>query len=596
MGFLDFVSILLPIGSTLLGFATLTTYIRQKWTFLETLSCSFPIGMMLNSLTGLLLNSFLSTNFVHFSIQVVASFLIFGFLMRRQPIWRSKPDRISPLSVFGIIASILFYAYLSTLAIFPQKDQLIRTGENDMMLELSLINSFYRGVNRFSSWFTSFQIPLDYKIHTFTHVIPPFYSALLKTLCTTRLCILTPTIFLFASISIQIFCLTKRLSGSEFASLLSIPSLFLIGGFGYRSFSVNANRDSPVVDYIFNLGTGGILNWAHPLLHNFLTSRLSMTTLALSLVVYIALESDSIEIAGFAATSSLLVRPQTGVVLFLVFFLYRPTLTKRRFVWILFPALWLLISRPTIAFNWAAPLWRAGITENALVPWLSYGFHVYGFMFGCLIFALTRPLLPKLVLALVVFSMFSVVGFQPDHRFNFFAAQSIVTPLIVAISLAGLFGFLKKLKNPEIGGVMTAVGICLVVFSWAASACGLVQRISQKVTVWGEEQNEIAKWVCQNTKRNAVFWAPANRIWWNPAVARAGRVAFLGYQNTLQDFKLAEEADFALISEFAQQFEKRIGVDYFLLPKDHDWMPRIEKAESLEMVYGTDNYQIYAWK
>jgi len=317
-----FFGYLLSGSSSLMGYEVLYFFTKSRLSHLELISCAFPVGMCLTSAIGLFLNIIFFTSFLHCVVQIVIAAgisLAFMFVNRAQQVRR---DYVHLFSFLGVFGWILFYVYLSSKTIFPQKDKILRTGQNDMMLEISLINSFYRGVNKRRSFFTRFQIPLDHKIQTLVEVLPPFYSALLKHGgFTTRLAMLVPMILLFASISLEIFCLTRKLSGgSEFVGFLSVSTVFLVGGFGYRYYLKQQDRLNIGADFVFYLGSGGTVSWAHPLLHCFLTSRLALLCLSLNLSILLMLEYQFIHFTGLLCMTMFLVRYQSGFGVFFVFF------------------------------------------------------------------------------------------------------------------------------------------------------------------------------------------------------------------------------------------------------------------------------------
>jgi hypothetical protein len=589
------VASLLPISSVFIGFEFLHFFTKRKLSRLELLSCSFPVGMCLTSLSGLLLNMLLFTSFIHFVFQVLLAFATAVLLHRKNKPVKARHESTRVLSLIGVVAWVLFWAFLSHKTVFPYKDKILRTGENDMMLEISLINSFYRGVNKRSSFLTRFQVPLHSKIRTFTAVIPPFYSALMKCGgCTTRLSILVPTILLFASISLQIFCFTRKLCSSEFAGWLSIPTVFLVGGFGYRNFLSVGDRLNEHADFVFYLGSGGVFSWAHPLLHCFLTSRLAMLSLSLALGVFLLLEHECVFVPGLLCILAFCVRPQSGFGIFLLFFAwdFRKALVRfRTFGIVFFFLAWTL---PMFQFK-GSPLWLAGNSANAFWPFFSMLVNVYSFIFISLFLCLRKECFHKAAIAIALFIFLGYLQLQPEHRFNFFTTQAVVTPLIVSLSIAGLFKFANEWKSPEIKGGLIAVAFFWVVASWLSSLCGLWNKIDQTVAVWGEDQNAVAKWVGRNTKRTSVFWAPAQQIWWNPAVARAGRVSLVGYQNTLQDFVVPNEELSQMVSDFGRTLTGRISVDYFLLPANHEWIGKVENS-SLEVAFEVDMFTLLKWR
>jgi hypothetical protein len=129
-----------------------------------------------------------------------------------------------------------------------------------------------------------------------------------------------------------------------------------------------------------------------------------------------------------------------------------------------------------------------------------------------------------------------------------------------------------------------------------ASIAGIWNRIGQTLSVWSEEKNAMAKWITANTKRKSVFWAPVPQIWWNPAVVRAGRVAWIGYQSTLQDFVIDNSKEVEVIDAFLERLDERIPVDYFLMPRSHEVWKKFVNCSILEVVYEEEELKLFTWK
>ncbi|OHT04515.1 hypothetical protein TRFO_28029 [Tritrichomonas foetus] len=598
MAFLNYLSILLPIGSTFLGFEIVLFVGKRKFNGLELFSLSFPIGMLITSIAGLILNLILFCSFLHYLAQIFFTFFsaiaIQVLFNRRSQIF---PSTVSKTSLFTIFMFGSIFSILTFLSVFPTKDTILQTGENDMLLEISMIASFAKGVNKKSNLLSGFQINLHHNLTTYSEVIPFFYSSLLRAgRASVRTSILAPATFLTFSICSLIFCIVYRVTKNQYIACLSIPTVFLLSGPGYKSFVNNNDRKNGYTDYVFLMGSLGVSNWGHPMLHNFLTSRVNLMCLALSLCVYLLLEVDLFHVAGILSLLCFLVRPQSGFVLCLAFFIYKieNIVNRLKYYGLPFIISSFLFLRQ---FEKCAPLWLSDLSSNSLVPFLSFFVNIYGYSMICLLFTFRKATFMRALNGIFLFYFLAYFKLQNDHRFNFFTTQAVVTPLIVIGVCTGMSVFHNLWKNDQLQGISLCLTLFVFVMLNLSASLGIYNRILQRNQVFGEEENDIAKWIVKNTNRKSIFAAPSN-LNWNPAITRAGRVGFIGNSQALQDYFINATSDTEKLQTFINRADHKIsGVDYFIfMSSANDWKYSLTKSPLLRIAYNNGKFTVMEWK
>lgn len=603
---------LLFIGASgWLGFEVIFFLTQGRLHLLEIFSISFPIGMVIVSISSSFLNLFLFCTGVHFTAQLILSVIISIILNKFNRKYKSDYSNFPKLSLFGVIMWSIIFSSLATF-IFPTSDKIIRSGENDMLLEISMISSFTKGVNKKSNMLSGFQINILKGLTTRTEILPFLYCSLIKSIgCSLRLSIILPTIFLFISICFLSFSYIYRITHDHLIAFFAPPVMLLIAGLGFTHFINNNDRGNSAADFVFFYGSG-VVNWGHPLVHNLLTSRINLLSLSLSLTVYLFLEADFYHLAGIVSIISFFVRPQSGFILFIAFFLYNIDISglkcsknhhlksnntiynRLKFYSIPFLILsFLFLKKFSIEFK--NPLWKSDISKDSFLPFLAFPFHAYGFGFLSLIFTfLQSP--HRAILPIGLFYFLSIVSLQNDHRFNFFTTQTVVTPLIVAAICSGFSTLISLCSNPQLKGIVITSISFLFILMCLSSLCGIYNQINQSIKIFGENENDAAKWIDKNTKRKSVFAMP-QKLNWNPAFARAGRVGYIGNIQALQDYIVNNSHYFTTLAKFVDNPDHKIDVDYFIMKKEKDnWNKNLLNSKILNIVFNNSMFVIMSWK
>lgn len=589
----EILALILPITSTIIGFELANYCSGNKLTKFEIFSISFPLGMLVQSLVSSFINIFFFCSIVHYGIIILLSLAVSFFLKKLNSNKKSSISHpISGSSIKGIIFCSLLICLLSYYTIFPSKDHIILTGQNDLILEISMISSFAQGVNKHSNFLSGFQINLMKNLRTRTGILTFLYSSLIKTTgCHLSTSILIPTYCLFISINCLSFSYIYRKCKNQFISFFAFPTIILIGGFGYKYYVSNDVRSRPSVDFIFYCGPY-TTNWGHPLLHNFLTSRINLLCLSLSLIVFLLSEADLNDYAVILSLLTFLVRPQSGFILSMICFILsssKPIFIYKIKYYLVSYVILSILFLPSFKLEFSNPLWSTDNSKTSFFPFLSFPINAYGVGFVILIFSISK--FPhQAFVSLFSFYFLACISLQQDHRFNFFTTQSVVTPLIVSTICAFISYLISCFSVPQIRGSLYGLAIFLFVVMWLSSLCGLYHRFRQQFRPFGENENLVAKWIHAHSNKNAVFASPL-KLQWNPAVTRAGRVGFIAPPNQLQDYipyefdNLSRKLDAFIKGEVSE-----LPVDYFIFQdSDRDWKSLLKRS-SLELVYQNSKF------
>ena len=84
---------------------------------------------------------------------------------------------------------------------------------------------------------------------------------------------------------------------------------------------------------------------------------------------------------------------------------------------------------------------------------------------------------------------------------------------------------------------------------------------------------------------------------WNPAFARAGRVGYIGNIQALQDYIINNSYYFTTLAKFVDNPDHKIDVDYFIMKKEKDnWNKNLLNSKILNIVFNNSMFVIMSWK
>jgi hypothetical protein len=556
----------LPIFSSIVGHDLLTRFGNLSLSPLESLAGGIPIGMTVITATAFLVNSVFPCSLFQVLFHCMLCGGIHWFLSKR-PI-ASRIDVLMP----GIPACIflssffLFLSYIAFVAFLESPGKLTVVGEHDLFAEFAYIASFLKGVNSRRSAFTGLILPVAAGVRARSEFLPPFYAALLQSCgLSTQFAVFLQTIMLnFAIVCLQ-YSLTYRFSKSEFASCLSVPVLFLLGGFGFLNYLSTRTRLDPMVDCVCFLGLGRYNPWGHHLFHCFLTSRASLLATALAILSFCSVDGDSSFFAGLVGIAIIVIRTQTGFAFFLCYFLFKLRGFFRRLLFIL-PA-FLLFRITHLSPSFSAPVWVHPTYANAMIPPIAFIFATFGLLLpALLLIAITPSLIPRVIAPTATFGLLAFVSLQHDFRMNFTSLLPTTVPLFVAVGFAALVAFRDRWQSDDIRGLVNCGIVFATIFMCLSSLTGLWHRSDQKFTVWDSNAVDLGKWVQKNTPKAAVF-VSTNPPKWNPAVVIAGRCAYYPFVATLQTGEYDSFLRARAFSAFLYQNATLTDVDYYVIEK-----------------------------
>lgn len=580
-------SFFLPISSAFLGFEIILAFTRLKFRFIELIGAAFPVGMAISSFFSLCINPIIHCNLFLFYIIVFSSFLIsiILFIFNLKLHIKIQLPKL-PTLVWLLICELCLF-YLSYSAYISEKGKMIQCGENDLFLEISYISSFSHGINNNRGFLNHVMLPFVSGSFAKSEFLPSIYLSLLNVAgMSTQCSLFVSTSLLLFSISLLQFSFTYRLCQNEYASSLSIPVVFLSGGFGFFHFLKTSDRINPSVDYVFFLGGNKVNAWGHPMLHCILTSRAVELSMSLSILCFILLESDCTILSIIISYLVLLIRPQTAISLSFISIFYKfklkQILTKSIF---LMPIFFLLPSFGMTVKKEEALYWTDS-HRNTMFPFISYPISIFGVLFVSLLFSIFE-FKEKLVTSLTTFYLLLIFSFQPNLRFNFFTILSTVVPVFISISFSGMINFAKRWKsNPDIQGTFYSLIFFSMVFMCLSSFTGIYARYNQKFNCWDSNDIDLANWIINNTKPSDVFLGESFRFW-NPATSIAGRVMYLGSLHWMQctPFNIENRED--IFQHFLNEGVPVNDVNYYVIQKNGNW---IQKAKG---VIGTKYMPVY---
>lgn len=567
-------SSILPISSIFIGYQITLFFTRFRLNSFELIGASFPVGVTLSSLFSLIFNPFLKCSQLHFYVITLMSFIlaIIFFLLNRRLHHQFKLPKVATLLWILVCSSGFIYViYQSYIA---EKGKMLLSGKNDLFLEISYISSFIHGINNDKGFITQIYLPCVSGNIGKSEYLPTIYLALLSINgLSIEYSIFIVTVLLFISIEILQFSFTLRLCNSEYAAALSIPVVFLSGGFGFLHFLNSHDRHNPSVDYIFMLSNNKYNSWGHPLLHCILTSRCVQLTMALSILSFILFECRSDVFAIFLMFSVLIIRPQTGFALFLCSILFKFKLTRIVVYAILTVIVYVLLPIFGVNPKMETAIYWNDMYRNTLFPFISFPLSVLGVLFVTSLLSFFE-FKSELISALFTFYVLSFVRLQLNIRFNFFALLSTVVPVFIAISFAFISRIAQRIKNAEVQGSLFAFMFFGMIFMCLSSIAGIYAKFDQKFVTWDNDDQEIANWIIQNTTITDVFCGSV-LDGWNPAIVLAGRQLYFGTIHWMQSvyFELGDKE--SNYNYFEKEAVPIRGVDYYIYPNNGRWAKKV---------------------
>ena len=585
----------LLIVTIFFGFSLSKFIFKKHCNVIELIGLSFPIGMISVSFFSVLINSFIGFNSVNVIITVVLfSFLsiIFIYLNKNIKLQIKFPKLYVCILLLIYIGILSFFSFISYAKV---NGKIVRTGENDCLLEFAFISSFVDGVNNKRGLLNGIKLPLFSENYAKSEYLPSIYEGLLN-VCgiDKQISVFICTLLLLASIVLLHFVFALNISKNEYAAILSVPVLFLLGGFGFLDYQNASVRQNPIVDYVFFIDYDKINHWGHPFIHCILTSRVEQITIIISLITMNCLHFKQILISAIMVFICAIIRPQTAVALSLIYVFYSFDKILRKIIFIIPTLLYLFLinMKPWIK----KPSWSYDIYMQSLIPPLKYPFMIFGLLFPSLIFALSKVYRYKTILSVILFYAFNFISLQWDPRYNFFTLDATIIPLMITLSLAGMVSFANYWKAPDLRGMFKAFILFIVILMCFSSSMGIYNNINQTYCIWNSIEYNTAKWISNNTDKESIFASPIFSNW-NPAVVLSGRQLYNCIKVALHSTIYNELDHNEMINNFLTYSNLNINVDYFLVQKNDNWDKSLKSkpVNIVEQIYQNEKYIIYRY-
>jgi len=532
-------------------------FLGEKYDLIQHVFIGIPLGIGISTLVFYYTSLLLGFNTFHLIIQeIVLGFISYSFLIHR---FVKKKVRISKMTLettFFIVVSIFISAYMSKIAYYPKEKYIQISFKGDFHEELSLMNSFFCGVNSGMTNLFKIRHPYCYKCISRTRWLTAAYSAMMRCgFANINLSICFPSFLYLLSFC---FCFQKLasqvLKNFVLSSLTLVLALFC-GGYGFYYWTQATTRHNMDLDFVFNFGSKQT-EWSHPIFHYLFAFRPSQMSLSIVTIIMLLLfnntnrfidKSDLIMIGAFLGLLPPLQHQVFfGAVIFVLtnLLLHFP-FTKRSewkdtfksislflisFVIVGGIPLILYIPRPTNDFLIEKELFYQNKKNSAYVfpmisTWtdaLGLSFLVYAF---CGWFISDSCFMKLYIASIVVFIFGNHYCFTHYNRHNIILFYPFCIILYAIILMKLLQNLSNMCSNEEIQGVLIGLGMIVFIISTGSAVLGFVRLKNQTIQVWDEEMLKAATWISQNTPKKALFAAAPND--YNIVSTFAGRVLYV---------------------------------------------------------------------
>jgi len=560
----------------------------------EVYGLCFVIATVSVSLISLVLSQLFGFSVLLFIILFIA-LLILSAELRNANLKYKRGGIInnkSEIIVFFLLILILYK--LIRLFLFSINGEIIKSVSSNMMMEFTLISSMKNGINNRRGMIFGIRNPLVEGIIMRSGVITSAFSTLMSIGgADTEGAICLTFAILFLSVFHLQYSLTYRYTNSKVLSYLSVPTLFLIGGFGFVNYINNNDRNNPSIDYIYDLGSSGMNNWGHPTLHCFLSSPTSLLCAALSISCFLFYEIGLYKHGGVFVIISCIVCSKFGFVQLVFYFYVNWKQSKYGLRNVLLPSIcFLLVSG--FRFSITKPIWDYGLSFQSIIPFIYHIASVFGvlivFIFvGCL----TKMNYNMIGFIFVVYYVFGYISFQNEIRYNFLVYFPALFPILIAIAMDGVQSIISKISLDELRGSIKVICGFLFVTMWLSSIAGIYQQYGNNVIMYEIDETEISEWITYNTPKNSFVYSPVS-ISWNPAAILSGRQLYTVHNSYLPEllYKLEWMNERYSVLNLSSQIVQK--ANYILVKIDGEWFNVIDNeiGKLFQLEFSNDKYML----
>ncbi|OHS96826.1 hypothetical protein TRFO_09712 [Tritrichomonas foetus] len=559
------------LGQIFLGFEFSFFAFAEKFDILTIFALGIPIGFSISSLFFYLISIFLRFNSLHLLIHTVGLFLsgyVFEFFRwkKKQRLFSKQvfSELLNKQTIFFLVVSILVPLFIVPKMYFPQPGFAHSAFTGDIPEEISLMNSFYHGCN--SGFMNIFKIrhPVCYKCHARSRWLTAFHSAMfLVGYSSERNALIVPSFFMIMTICILMLRFSNYFLKSPFLSFCSLLLFFCASGFGFTWWLEREPRLNPKIDFVFNFGPIQT-EWSHPLFHYIFALRPSQLSLCLVLSILLVLTTHSSknmlgqwEMIFLGICTGILPAVQHQVFIcaiiyllsyFLLTYPYHQ-LQSRQFSQIstfekakhyitflvtfgvvsFFPLIHYLPRANRTSMIIRDDFWQPLASRGMYFAPIQCWYYALGF-FPFFTLIVSWFIINKKLLRFYLPSIFVFI-FANYYRFDSYGRHNIIVFYPFWISIASIVfiytmrGLSRIPKSEEAQGVIIGLAGFLFLCNIWSTVLSYYRMRNLSTIVFTSEMVEMAKFICENTPKKAVFISSDDDF--DTVAVLAGKVSYI---------------------------------------------------------------------
>lgn len=500
-------------------------------------SISIPLGIGFSTLIFQITSSLLGFNFIHLIIHYfILTSMFITSLFKKRIINFDLVLRYERNNVYFSLFSAIISFYLIKNTYLYKKATFSETFNGDIHEEISIMNSFYRGIN--NRLFSSFSLkhPYCHKCKLRTRWLTAAHSAMLRlAFCNVNISFSVPSFYYMFSISFLTMKIAHLLTRNVFLCFCSLLVLLFNGGFGFRDYLYQPSMQNRDLDYVFNTGKY-TTEWSHPIYHYFFAFRSTQLAVDISIVMlYLYLKrkeirNDFLYLILIVLCISLLLPTQFPVfAASLLFFLYtemidlyylteynlhlRPKLySKSMFIFIassFFSLINLIPNDHTnklffvdiyykpvlekgkpfpMLYTWVTNLGLNFIIYITIPPFFLRSEHLYVYIFTLIQFYIGNNV------SFMIYNRNNIMFFYP----YFVVYMSIMVPYC-------MFKIVNMFDNADVKGSLIGIFIFVYIFCILSGIIGFSNQRKRTSDYWNKGEEKAAKWISRNTPTDSIF-------------------------------------------------------------------------------------------
>ena len=576
-----------------LGFELVSFVLGKRLSFWCKIWLAVPFGFSFCNWGFFLCSLILRMTLLHvFAHTGGCLFLAFLFSLRRgRSLFVARPSRVYVWTM--CLSAILIVSLLHT-SYLPSGNDVLSVGSENLVEEISLINSFLTGCNRGRLSPFVLAHPYGVDVSASTRWFAAYHSAsLMAGLASLRTAMMVPSFLLILSSLALIYHIAVNFSRSEIAAACSVFMFVFVGGFGFVYHWRADHQDSPEVDYVHVLDKGCIVEWGSTLLDYLVPMRWGQWSLSLILGGVLCLSEivfrtkkkiEHKELYTFAGAlfgfipvvDARLIFPCAVFVGVFCLLHFRSAQTIVGWIAFAIPCGGLialqftyivvyLISETGIQVQpmWS-PLSLRGVSFPSIALWVeNLGIFAILSLVVCWAF-LNSDQIRFYLPGIAVFILCNLVRYQAESRLNFIVLFPLWVSLAVVV-VATIFQQLVNLSEDEhTRGAICAWCCLFVTLSSLSGVLAIPKQFTNRTYLWTPVEQKASEWIRSDTKYNSVFLGNCSRV--DVSVMLGGRRVFCIDQTTLTR------------AGFKQTNAPAILQQFWINPSDTSSIPQVTHA------------------